>query len=327
MKAAVIGTGLAAAALAEPLTQAGWQLSFFEKSRGTGGRMTTRRREGVYFDHGAQYFTARTTQFQQFLKLYFEAGLVQEWTPRVQTLAPGAKPYKRLWYEPHYVCVPTMNSLCRTLLGEQSLHFQHRVESVRKSSRGWQVLFEEGGEVDGFDWVISTAPASQTLDIFGSVADELSEVKFEPGFALMGLLPHKPGWDAAVVKSSAIDWMVLADARPGRPEAQGLVAQATGPWSMQHLEEPPERVQEALMQALSDLNLQLSEPQLHRWRFARAIQPLGKDFWCDPDSGLAACGDWCLGNRVEDAYTSAVALARLLNQSRSDLCVAQLPAR
>ena len=87
MKAAVVGAGFAAAVLAKPLADQGWQLSFFEKSRGTGGRMTTRRHEGVSFDHGTPYFTARTARFRQYLQPFIDEGLVQDWSPRVQTLA------------------------------------------------------------------------------------------------------------------------------------------------------------------------------------------------------------------------------------------------
>jgi renalase len=39
-------------------------------------------------------------------------------------------------------------------------------------------------------------------------------------------------------------------------------------------------------------------------------EPFGQDFWINEASQLAACGDWCLGNRVEDAFTSATRLAQ-----------------
>ncbi|MFB0970402.1 MAG: hypothetical protein QMB26_03420, partial [Pseudomonadales bacterium] len=49
---------------------------------------------------------------------------------------------------------------------------------------------------------------------------------------------------------------------------------------------------------------------LHRGRYARVTEPFGQDFWINEASQLAACGDWCLGNRVEDAFTSATRLAQ-----------------
>jgi len=54
--------------------------------------MSHRHVNGFDFDHGAQYFTARSKPFQQFLETHIRKGLVAEWQPRVLTLAPGEKP-------------------------------------------------------------------------------------------------------------------------------------------------------------------------------------------------------------------------------------------
>ncbi|MCU0764322.1 MAG: FAD-dependent oxidoreductase, partial [Hydrogenophaga sp.] len=54
---AVIGGGMAGVVCARTLVQAGHRVTLLEKSRGFGGRMSTRRTEFGSFDHGAQYFT------------------------------------------------------------------------------------------------------------------------------------------------------------------------------------------------------------------------------------------------------------------------------
>ena len=77
----IIGTGMAATALASKLAGKA-RVTLIEKSRGFGGRMATRRREGFEFDHGAQFFTARSTEFTQFLAQPVERDAIQEWQPR-----------------------------------------------------------------------------------------------------------------------------------------------------------------------------------------------------------------------------------------------------
>ena len=108
----IIGTGMAATALASTLASKA-RVTLVEKSRGFGGRMATRRREGFEFDHGAQFFTARSTEFKQFLAQPVERDAIQEWQPRLTTLEAGREPYKREWFEPHFVATPSMNSLCK----------------------------------------------------------------------------------------------------------------------------------------------------------------------------------------------------------------------
>jgi predicted NAD/FAD-dependent oxidoreductase len=42
-------------------------VTIFEKARGAGGRMATRRAEPFIFDHGAQFFKAKTGRFSAFI--------------------------------------------------------------------------------------------------------------------------------------------------------------------------------------------------------------------------------------------------------------------
>ena len=52
---AIIGAGMTGVVCARNLKDAGYETIIFEKSRGIGGRMATRRTsEGLQFDHGAQ---------------------------------------------------------------------------------------------------------------------------------------------------------------------------------------------------------------------------------------------------------------------------------
>ena len=52
---AIIGAGMSGLAAARVLSDAGYAVTIFEKSRGVGGRAATRRRAGFIYDHGAQY--------------------------------------------------------------------------------------------------------------------------------------------------------------------------------------------------------------------------------------------------------------------------------
>jgi len=51
---------------------------------------------------------------------------------------------------------------------------------------------------------------------------------------------------------------------------------------------------------------------VHRWHYTLADAPLGIPGLWDEDAGLGACGDWCLGARVESAFTSGRALAAMV---------------
>ncbi|MDX1330977.1 MAG: FAD-dependent oxidoreductase, partial [Burkholderiaceae bacterium] len=111
---AIIGAGIAGITCARTLAQAGMRVTVFEKSRGCGGRMSTRRSPFGDFDHGAQYFTMRDPRFEAALAT--TAQTIKRWsanTVRVmdtngQVLATTGNPS-----DAHWVPVPGMNALVK----------------------------------------------------------------------------------------------------------------------------------------------------------------------------------------------------------------------
>lgn len=319
MNIAIIGTGIAAATLVYRLGKScpGSNLQVFEKSRGVGGRMSTRRGDHGTYDHGAPFFTARSKSFQQLLKTFQSSGQVDVWQPKVMTLSKHAKPYNRDWFEPHYVATPSMNSLCKALLGEQNVQFNQTINRLSGAPGQWMIHAAEGEAFGPFDWVISTAPAEQTQVIF-STKTETPAVPYQPSFAMMVSCAedYVPAFDAARVKDSCIDWLFFGHNKPGRSQSPSLVVQTTGDFSSTHYDDDRDLVKDELMLELAELidiehgiERDAGGIQLHRWKYAKVIAPYGEDFWQSDLKGLAACGDWCLGNEVEDAYSSADALA------------------
>ena len=108
---AVVGAGLAGVSVARVLSEIA-EVFVFEKSRGLGGRMATRRSGDFQFDHGAQFFTARSPEFRELLG-DLDSSIVQGWDAKVVTFARDRKTFKREWFETHYVATPQMNSLVK----------------------------------------------------------------------------------------------------------------------------------------------------------------------------------------------------------------------
>ena len=85
-------------------------------------------------------------------------------------------------------------------------------------------------------------------------------------------------------------------------------------WSQEHLEDDKDAVSQALLAAFTAVT-GAGVPDfssLHRWRYARAggpFEPQTPILW-DPNMGLGACGDWMVGEQVESAWISAMAMSR-----------------
>ena len=94
---------------------------------------------------------------------------------------------------------------------------------------------------------------------------------------------------------------------------------ATPAWSRSQLERDAAAIPALLSVPLAGLGLDIHAARYvaaHRWRYALVETPAGTPFLSDP-SGLHACGDWCLGGRVEAAFDSGWAAAGAIVGSRT----------
>ncbi len=80
MKVAIIGAGIAGLTLANKLTQSGAQVDVFEKSRGLGGLLSTKRFDWGHIDFGAQYVTASDPRIQEQVDQWLRSKAAAIWS-------------------------------------------------------------------------------------------------------------------------------------------------------------------------------------------------------------------------------------------------------
>lgn len=275
--------------------------------------MSTRRAAPYAFDHGAQYFTAASDEFRAFLTPFIADGRVAAWPDAVE-LAGGAQ----VSDQPKYAAAPGMNAICKSLAIGLDVQTGVQVEALGRASDGWYLHTAAGKMRGPFDWVISSAPAPQTARLFPDsfeAFDVLSQVEMLGCFTLMlGLeAPLELSWSALKSGEPPIGWIAVNSGKPGRDQAYSLVVQASNAWAQAHLDHDAEQVKTTLLKAASEFagfDLSTAPHQvLHPWRYAATRRPAGQPFLKDDALQLAACGDWCLGGKVEAAFLSADALA------------------
>lgn len=338
-RVAIVGAGIAGIACARTLAQAGQTVTVFEKSRGFGGRMATRRSPFGSFDHGAQYFTVRDARFERALATV--PGLCRPWSANaVRVLDPSgrlleAAPPSR---EPHWVATPGMSALVHQwaapLEAAGAVHLQTQVTHIAPDPLApgrWQLHTQAtDGAVHvhaGFDQVLLAIPAPQAAALLQASSlqpdwvSRLAGVTMAPCWTLMLAYPNAaqggragfgPQWNAARSTHHRVAWLARESSKPRRDPIERWTVQASAEWSHQHLEDTPERIQGKLLKAFAEVTGIRAEPghaQAHRWRYARTLQPLGASHLWDHRTGLGLCGDWCRGHRVEDAFVSGLELA------------------
>ena len=89
-RVAIVGAGMSGLSAASILAAEGLDVQIFEKSRGCGGRMATRRSSGFEIDHGAQYFTVREDSFRNAVNDWLDLGIAAPWEGRIAVFEDGA---------------------------------------------------------------------------------------------------------------------------------------------------------------------------------------------------------------------------------------------
>ncbi len=302
---AVVGAGMAGLTAAHALHGRGFAVTVFDKSRGLGGRMATRRIEGLAFDHGAQFFTARDPDFDREVRAWGEHGIVGPWQPEGYSTTAA----------PWWVGTPRMTALARHLGAGLEVRGEATVSRVERQADGWHVT--DGTAAHGpFDAVVVAAPAPQAVPLLAAsprLAALAATASMQPCWAaLVAFAARLDAPDVLRPEVGPIAWAARNASKPGRDGAEAWVLHANPGWSEATLERAPADVLPDLLDAFAAaLRHPLPTPTFaaaHRWRYALAAAPLGEPCLFDP-AGLAACGDWCLGGRVEAAFLSGRAAA------------------
>ena len=304
---AVVGAGLSGLACARTLADHGVRVQVFDKARGAGGRMSTRRAQAWQFDHGAQYFTVRHPVFARQVDSWRRDGLVASWQGTIAVLDSGNMVIKDD-DTVRNVGVPGMNAVCRHLAADLGTVYQTRIGALERAGEQWRLTTDQGADLGLFDAVVVSAPAPQTAALLEKVAPilaaEAEGVEMSPCWAVMAVFtgPLDLGFDGAFVHNSPLSWVARNSSKPRRADGEAWVLHASPEWSREHLEldrtEAAQRLLDVFANTAGGLAAAPVHLDAHRWRFALPPDPLAEPCLFDADLRLAACGDWCGGPRV-----------------------------
>ena len=307
LRVAVIGAGIAGLTAARKLAKAGATVTVYEKSRGLGGRLATRRIDAGGADHGAQYVTAREPGFKAWVARAKAVGSIVAWAPR-------GKDGDDEWL----VGTPGMSSLVTAMVDGFDVVRETEVAGVQEIDGALALTFRDGREVTGFDRVVVAVPGPQALPLlggFGEPFERIGDAVMAPCWTLIAAFdePVDPGFDIAR-DVGALAWVARSLSKPGR-SGEIWIAQANPDWSRRNLEDQAETVAPRLLEMLAAVTGPLPEPTYvaaHRWRHALVEKAVGASFLLSADGRIGACGDWLIAPRVEAAWASGDSLAEAM---------------
>ncbi len=324
MTIGVLGAGMAGLSFAQRVKE---PCVLVDKGRGPGGRMASRRAPWGHFDHGAQYFTARSDGMDTQAQSWVEEGLAQLWAGRVGVAEQG-RLTSREEGPKRYVGTPTMSAIPKALARSLDVRLSHkvlRVERLAGDVPAYQ-LHTESEVVGPFSKLVLTAPPAQSAALLGQVAPKLAArvqcIPMEASWALMVTFaePLPLAYDGIFFNGGRLTWAMRNTSKPGREGPQAWVVHGRPAGRLPEVT-TPELVREnaaTLLEAFfEEAQIPKQKPEFldaHLWRYARILEPAHKEVFWEPELQIGVCGDWCQGGRVEGAVLSGWALADAITQ-------------
>jgi predicted NAD/FAD-dependent oxidoreductase len=292
----IVGGGVSGLAAARAASDRGADAVVFDKGRGFGGRLSTRRvklqhGETLFFDHGCPSFSA--TRSRDGDPGSFRA-----------TVERAVRDGAASWVEPEQaIGLPHMNAFVAWLGAGLDVRFGVRVAGIAESRGRLSLQSETREGLGDFDRVILTAPAPQAATLLAAVdadaAARLSGVDYEPRWVAM--LATKSAVRNSLELPGDGDVLERLTSRDGR----AWTARATATWSEQNLEADPERVLRTLAEAARVAHPAFNatlHASAHRWRYAQARRSFDTLNMTGAGGRVLVCGDGFGGSGVRAAW-------------------------
>ncbi len=264
---------------------AGYRVQVLEKSRGVGGRISTRRDGELRFDHGAPFAFAPDENIARGLRVLEQCDVLSR---------DGDA----------WVGTPTMNALPRCFASGVLVRTECTAHALTRTSSGWRVKLTDDDNVDA-DIVVLAIPAPQAVAILrrsepaivaatASIHEPLSHVTMSPCWSLMFAI------DADITAQSLAAFgddglhVYSQHTRPGRGAQHAWVAHASSAWSAAHLEDNATSIESRVASAITEAHGAVIPTTLraHRWRYANVQRGLHAPFLWSAEHDIGACGDW-----------------------------------
>lgn len=328
--ALIVGAGIAGLVAARRLRAAGVQVRLLDKGVGPGGRLATRRIDGARLDHGAQFFTVRSTEFSELVETWEAEGCpIDVWGygfAHADHIAHGPRTARTGGdNHPRYVVRGGMNALAKHLARDLNVRANADVASVAPRSGRWQVTLATG-EVVTAAHVVLTPPVPQSLAVLEAEAGwlhdaarhRLRQVGYDPCLALLAALDGPPGLpDPGGVQFADGPVQFLGDNRAKGVSAEpSVTVHLTGDVSRARFDEADATVAADVLAWIDPWldGAAVTSWQVKRWRYSRPVAP-DEDrclsFAVD-GARIAVAGDGFVEAKVEGAARSGLAAAQFV---------------
>ena len=317
----IVGSGIAGSTIANLLAKK-YSVEVLDKAKGVGGRAANRRYiKNLSFDHGAQYISPKSKNFNKFLLQLKKKEIIKEWEGKHIDLTNKDAINEKI----KYIGKKGNNQISKFLLKKVKKKLLSPVKKVEFKKSQWKVTLNNK-EYYYYKNLIFAIPFPQIKDIAKEYLDkkflELN-VKMEPNLTVMAVYKNCKKNLISSIKfdDKILGWAANENSKKRYKTKLSLwTIQSNVQWAKKKIDNYKSKKtltsNQLLNQFMKLTNLKKNKlifNSIHGWKYSynRNSTKL-KSIWYKKYN-MGICGDWFIGPKVEDAWESAQNLFKKLN--------------
>lgn len=299
---AIIGAGFAGCYLYNRLKNEGNNITIFEKSRGTGGRLSTKYIENRLIDYGTTSFSTRNPDFIYFCNKLTRDGLLSK-------------------HDNTYTPTQGINSICKSLINKDDLVTSTKIISCYKSNNKWLLKDENNNSFENFDLLILTIPAPQILelniDIKDDIKSKLQQVKYD---SIATLIMHSNSMfkiDKSLIDSDFFKYVSNNSRKYNYDDFSSYVFHVNENFSTANNYRTKENIGELIYKYIEYYQSTKLAKEIsiipHLWKYALVNTGINdQEYYYNKSDELSICSDYFKTKNLEGSFVSARAFLDVL---------------
>lgn len=294
MKIAIIGAGFSGCNLYDNLKLQFEDITIFEKSRGVGGRLSTKYIDDKFIDHGTPFLIPITEDLKSFC-----SDLVRN------------KVIKNRYDE--FLPINGMNKICKFLIDEENLKTNTKIIEAKFIDNKWNLIDENNNNYTGFDKLFLTIPATQILemniDLEENIKNELEKIKYDSVFSLILYSNENIKLDENLVyENSCVENIINNSRKYLYKDFSSYVIHSSKKFANEVNTKTKEEILQIFLNSFDEKtkeHLKTFNLIPHLWKFAFVKNSLDMTYYLNENKTLGICGDYFNFSNVEASLTSS----------------------
>ena len=312
----ILGSGVAGSTIANLLSKK-YSVHVFDKARGSGGRSSNKKfKKNLSFDHGVQYISPKSKKFIKFTQKLLKKKIFKTWDGNHLDFT-----FEKKINNIKYIGVKGNNAIIKYQLKGIKQFFTSQIIKIEYKKNFWRITLNDNSSHQ-FKALVLTCPFPQLKKLAKKYLDrKISNLKvqMQPNITVMVAFKNQKNLPVSSIKfdDETLAWAANENSKKRFKSNFNLwTLQASLKWSKKTINKykTDKKILDQLITRFIKLTglkkNKIVHKKIHGWKYSYNYEQTSLLSSWNKKYQLGICGDWFDGPKVENAWLSAIDIAK-----------------